>query len=124
MSTNNSIDTTHNEIDTDSKSSGTKHILSKFEYDLYKEEEDIQLPIIRVKYFSLPNKGERWKVFENNAVVFVIEGSKLNVKEKEFLRTIDGANFLIGQQKLGIKSFSRLKAEIKKRLKKPLTRKK
>jgi hypothetical protein len=65
----------------------------------------------------MPNKGEKWKIFEDNKVMFVVEGTKLTNKEKEFLRTIDGVNFLITQYKQGIKSFNSLKNEIKKKLK-------
>lgn len=94
-----------------------KHNLSKFEYDLYHEEDDVVEKVIRIKRVAMPNKGEKWKLFEDNKVVFVVEGAKLNNKEKEFLRTIDGVNFLIAQCKMGIKSFNALKNEIKKKLK-------
>lgn len=94
-----------------------KHNMSKFEYDLYHEEDDIAEKIIRIKRITMPNKGEKWKLFEDNKVIFIIEGTKLNSKEKEFLRTVDGVNFLILQCKNGIKSFSALKLEIKKKLK-------
>lgn len=94
-----------------------KHSLSKFEYDLYHEEDDISEKVIRVKRISLPNKGERWKLFEDNKILFIVEGSKLNNKEKEFLRSVDGVNFLIIQCKAGVKSFHALKNEIKKKLK-------
>lgn len=99
------------------KEASTKHPLSKFDYDLYKEEDDIALPVIRVKRTSLPNKGEKWRIFADGKPVLVVEGSKLNNKEKDFLRTIDGVNFLIARYKAGIKSFSALKKEIKKKLK-------
>jgi hypothetical protein len=98
------------------KDPNLKYNLSKFEYDLYHEEDDITEKIIRVKRFSLPNNGERWKIFEDNKVVFVIEGAKLTKKEKSFLRSVDGVNFLISQYKTGINSFTHLKTEIKKKI--------
>lgn len=94
-----------------------KHILSKYEYDLYKEEDDIAQKVIRVKRFSMPNKGEKWKIFEDNKVIFILEGTKLTGKEKDFLRTVEGVNFLIKQFKNGIKSFNSLRKEIKNNLK-------
>jgi hypothetical protein len=97
------------------KDQSTKHSLSKFEYDLYHEEDDKIEKIIRVKRISMPNNGEKWKIFEDNSVVVIVEGSKLTNKEKDFLRSVEGVNFLITQYKLGIKSFSALKAEIKKK---------
>lgn len=96
---------------------GLKYSLSKFEYDLYHEEDDKAEKVIRVKRVAMPNKGEKWKIFEDNKVMFVLEGTKLTNKEKDFLRTVDGVNFLIAQYKQGIKSFNSLKNEIKKKLK-------
>lgn len=94
-----------------------KHSLSKGELELYHEEDDKTEKVIRVKRISLPNKGERWKIFEDSKVMFTVEGAKLSNKEKDFLRTPDGFNFLIAQYKSGIKSFNSLKNEIKKKMK-------
>lgn len=99
------------------KEQSLRYNLSKFEYDLYHEEDDVAEKVVRVKRISLPNKGEKWKIFQDNKVVFVIEGAKLTNKEKEFLRSVEGVNFLINLAKQGIKSFSALKIEIKKKLK-------
>lgn len=99
------------------KEQNSRYNLSKFEFDLYHEEDDVAEKIIRVKKVSLPNNGEDWKIMENNKTMFVVEGAKLTKKEKEFLYTPDGFNFLINQYKQGIKSFNALKNEIKKKLK-------
>lgn len=101
------------------KDQNIKYVLSKHEYDLYHEEDDVPTKVIRVKRFALPNKGERWKIFEDTKVVYTLEGAKLTIKEREFLHTIDGLNFLIAQYKQGIASFSALKNEIKKALTTP-----
>jgi hypothetical protein len=90
-----------------------KNVLSKFDYDLFNEEEDVVEKVVRVKRVSLPNKGERWKIIEDNKTVFVVEGSKISKKEREYLRGIDGFNFLIAQAKVGIKSlFSRITGKL------------
>jgi hypothetical protein len=99
------------------KDGNSKYNLSKFEYDLYHEEDNKAEKVIRVKRVSMPNKGQKWKIFEDGKVMFVVEGTKLNKKEQDFLCTIDGVNFLIAQYKEGIKSFNALKLEIKKKLK-------
>lgn len=99
------------------KDQNSRYNLSKFEYDLYHEEDDVAEKVIRVKRISLPNKGEKWKIFEDNKVLFIVEGAKLTNKEKDFLRSVDGVNFLIAQFKQGIKSLNALKAEIKKKIK-------
>jgi hypothetical protein len=102
----------------DFKDPALKGNLSKFDYDLYKEEDDISEKVIRVKRMSMPNKGERWRIFEDNKIILNIEGTKLTNKEKEFLRTVEGVNFLIAQFKSGnIKSFNAIKKEIKKKVK-------
>lgn len=90
-----------------------KHIYSKFEYDLYHDEDNVIMPVVRVKHINLPNKCEKWKIIENDKTVFVIEGIKLLKKERRFLQTLDGVNFLIAQYKKGIKSFHSLRKEMK-----------
>jgi|SRR6185436_8704916 len=100
----------------DFKDQNLKYSLSKFEYDLYHDEDNKLEKIIRVKRFA-NSKEEKWKIFEDNKIILTVEGSKLNNKEKEFLRTPEGVNFLILQYKNGIESFSIIKNEIKKKLK-------
>lgn len=99
------------------KEYNSKYSLSKFDFDLYHEEDDIANKVIRVKRIMLPNKGERWKISEDNKVMFIVDGNKLTNKEKDFLRSIEGVNFLMAQYKAGINSFNSLKKEIKKKLK-------
>lgn len=100
------------------KDQNLRYNLSKFDYDLYKEEDDTAEKVIRVKRVNTSNKIERWKIFEDNKIIWVVEGSKLTNKEKDFLRSVEGVNFLIRKAKVGIKSFSALKTEINKELKK------
>lgn len=97
----------------DYKEAGAKFNLSKFEHDLYKEEDDIVNKIIRIKRITLPNKGENWKVFQDGKAIELIEGSKLSMKEREFFRTIQGINFILKYFKSGWKSFSHFKKELK-----------
>ena len=102
----------------ETKDSSIKYTLSKYEYDLYHEEDDVVNPLIRVKRFSLPNKNEKWKFFEDNKVTFTLEGAKLTNKEREFLRTVDGINFLLNSYKEGINSVNAFKKQLKEKLKK------
>lgn len=94
-----------------------KSVLSKFDYDLFDEEKDVVERVVRVKRVQMPNKGEKWKITEDGKVVFIVEGTKISKKEREYLRTPDGFNFLIAQYKVGIKSVNKLKIELKKKLK-------
>jgi hypothetical protein len=60
------------------------------------------------------NKNEKWNIIENKKIIFVVDGAKISKKEREFLRTSDGFNFLIARGKIGIKSLLSLKKELKK----------
>ena len=91
-----------------------KHTFSKFDYDLFDEEKYVAEKVVRVKRIASVNKNERWNIYENNKVVFVVEGSKVSKKEKEYLRTPNGFSFLICQGKTGIKSLAGLRKELKK----------
>jgi len=114
----NNTETTSNipTLSEESKDRNQHYNLSKFEYDLYHEEDDIAEKVIRVKRVSLPNKGERWKVFSDNKIIFTIEGNKLSKKEKEFLQTIDGVNFILTHAKSGFTSFNKFRVELKNKV--------
>jgi hypothetical protein len=116
INTPNTTETTTLSVGEEHKDQFNGHSLSKFDYDLYKEEDDVAEKVIRVKRITLPNKGERWKVFCDNKIVFVIEGNKLSKKEKQFLQTIQGVNFILAFAKAGFTSISKLRAEIKDKL--------
>ena len=87
--------------------------VSKFDHDLFKDEDNIIQPIIRVKFVGVSAKNEKWRILENEKLSLVIEGVKLTKKEKEFLKTIDGVNFLIREYKGGAKSFNQIKKQLK-----------
>ena len=99
------------------KTNINKFVLSKTEDELYKDDANIVMPIIRVKHIALPNKGDRWRVFSDDDQVIVVEGSKLTKKERAFLRGLEGSNFVISQVKTGVASFSALKVALKNHLK-------
>jgi hypothetical protein len=88
-------------------------ITSKFDQDLYDEEKDITLPIIRVKRTDLPNKCERWRIFEDNKIVWTLESNKVSKKERKFLQSVDGFNFILRQAKIGIKSLNAFKKTLR-----------
>lgn len=98
------------------KDSNSKYSLSKFEYDLYHEEDDTSEKVIRVKRVSMPNNGDKWKIMVDNKVTFILEGTKISKKEREYLQTVDGFNFILAQAKLGIKSLNSFRAELKKKM--------
>lgn len=97
---------------------GLKYSLSKFEYDLYHEEDDKTEKVIRVKRVAMPNNGEKWKVMNDNKIVFTIESTKISKKEREYLQTVDGFNFILTQAKIGIKSLNSFRNDLKKHVNK------
>jgi hypothetical protein len=101
------------ENDHANESSGIKHNHSKIENDFFDDTKYIKEKIIRVKRIIF-GKNERWKIFEDNKVIFIVEGLKISKLEKEFLRTIDGCQFLIFQGKNGIKSLHGLRKELRR----------
>ncbi len=107
----------------ESKDTSVKYNFGKFEYDLYHEEDDISEKVIRVKRVFMPNNGEKWKVMNDTKIIFTIESTKISKKEREFLQTIDGFNFILSQAKTGIKSLNGFRAELKKVLNKKTDKK-
>ncbi len=93
------------------KEHNSKKTLSKKDDELFHEEDDIVFPVIRIKYFSSSNTCS-WKIFDNNKVIFIVDGNKLTNKEKNYLKTVEGVNFLIKEFKNGINSFNSLKKAI------------
>lgn len=105
------------------KEQNIKFTLSKHEDDLFDEEDDKTFKVIRVKRTGMPGRGEKWKIFDDTELVLTLEGYKLTKKEKIFLRSIDGINFLMAQFKTGAKSFHAIKLSIKDQIK-PKTKQK
>lgn len=103
--------------DFDMRDGNSKHNLGNHDYDLFKEDDDVVNSVVRVKRVTLPNKGENWKIFKDNKVSEIIEGVKLSSKEREFLRTVEGVQFLMAYYKRGWKSFNNFRQEMKTNLK-------
>jgi len=61
------------------KDSNIKYVLSKFEFDLYHESDDLNFPVVRVKRIAV-GKTEKWKLFLNEKLYLTIEGTKLSNK--------------------------------------------
>lgn len=79
--------------------------------ELFKEEDNIRNTTIRVKKFKV--KGvEEWRIFEDKTVVLVLNSSRFSNSEKEFLRTIDGFNYIISGYKNGWRSVAKFKQGI------------
>src|SRR5579859_300039 len=89
---------------------------SKFDFELYKAEDDKVERVIRVKKSLMPNNGVKWKIFINEEVRFTIASSSISKKERSFLQTLEGFNFIISHTKQGFKSLNHFRKEMKKQL--------
>ena len=106
-------DNYYNNNSNQEKDQSFKLNLSKIDHDLYKDEENKINQILRVKRTGNPNKGEKWRIYEDTKVLFTLDSSKLTKKECSFLRTPEGFNFLLSQFKLGQTAVSNIKKNMK-----------
>ena len=95
------------------KEVNTKCYLNKYEYDLYREEDNSPGKVIQVKKIGNQKKGEKWRVIQDGKIALVIDGIKLTGKERNFLYTPEGISLLINQFKKNETSISSLKRNIK-----------
>ena len=96
----------------DESKNNFKFNINKFEYDLYHDNLNTVEKVIQVKKNS-SSKTDKWKILENNKVLFSIDGEDLSIKEREFLKTVEGFQLLINLGKTGFKSIKSLKSDIK-----------
>lgn len=102
------------------KQQNNRFTLSKSEADLFDDDKHLINAIINVKR-NVTSKSEKWNIIRKiqdapDEVIFVIDGSKLNKKEKAFLRTNNGVLLLLKEAKAGIKSFNALRKVIRENL--------
>lgn len=100
----------------DNKEHGNKHNVSKYEYDLYHDEDNIPGRVIQVKRVGNLKKGEKWKILQDGKSLLTIDGEELTSKEKSFLYTVDGVVFLMNFFKKGEPTLSAVKKGIKNAL--------
>ena len=90
----------------------SKFILNKLDNELFDEEENVKHLLFNVKRISKKNE-ENWEIRLNNKIVFTLKGKNFNVAENNFLKTVEGLNFIILQCKQGVKSTSKFKEKLK-----------
>ncbi len=81
------------------------------ENEFFKTENYIPHVMIRVKR-TISKGEEQWKVLENNTTVLILKSSRFTNKEKEFLRTQDGFNYIINGFKSGWRSINKFKTNL------------
>jgi hypothetical protein len=88
--------------------------LFKADNDLFDENKNKPNKVISVKRIKQTKNNEDWAILENGKIVLRMKGSRFTNSEKEFLRTVDGFNFLITEYKNGTSSVTKFKEKIKK----------
>ena len=58
--------------------------LSRQDFELFDEDKNVPAAIIRVKHSGSIDKNEKWRIFSNELLVFVLDGKKISKKERKF----------------------------------------
>ena len=103
-------------FDTQSEQAYSAFKLSKADFELFDDAKAVPQRLVRIKRIGSVNKNEKWKVFEGSELKFTVDGTKLSKKEKLFLRTVEGVNFLIAEYKTGFRSISELRTRLKQKI--------
>lgn len=83
----------------DTESTG-KYLSSRYDYDLYNEEDNKKMPMVRIqRHYVKKTSEEKWKFYENTKKIMEIDSLELTDKEKDFLRTPNGILFCLKKYK-------------------------
>lgn len=94
-----------------------KYVSSKFEHDLYHDEDHKKFPLVRIKnFFDKKTKKSKWKFFENSKNTLTLEEEILSENQIKFLQTVEGINFCLKNYKNGIKTQEQLLLKLKEKL--------
>lgn len=85
------------------------------ETELFRDQDYVPHDMVSVKRIDL-NSGQDWQILLNKKTVLILNGSRFTSKERDFLGTVSGMNFIISGYKNGWKSVSEFKRQIKKRI--------
>ncbi len=87
------------------------------ETELFREQDYVPQDLVSVKKIDLSGGGQNWQILLNKKTALLLNGSRFTAKERTFLGSVDGMNFIISGFKNGWKSVSEFKRQIKKRRK-------
>jgi len=77
-----------------------KYVSSRYDYELYNEEDNKKLPMVRIqRHFSQKTNEEKWKFYENSKKTIEICSTELTEKEIFFLRKPEGILFCLKEYK-------------------------
>lgn len=81
---------------------------------LFDDDSNVVHEIISIRKVMLPNNGLCWEVLRDKKVIISINSNRLTKKERSFLSSVDGMQFLIAQIKSGVFKLKDIKSNIKK----------
>ena len=87
----------------------------RIDNELFKEEDDVVYDIVSVKRTSSTRHGENWDILVNGKSVLKLKGSRFTKKEKDYLRSPDGIQFVISGYKNGWGSINKFKTMMKEK---------
>lgn len=77
-----------------------KYISSKFDYDLYHDDDNKKMPMVRIQRFvNKKTSEESWKFFENLKKTIEVNSDSFLENELKFLRSTEGILFCLKKYK-------------------------
>lgn len=100
------------ELQNDSKGIGFHQL--KADNELFQEDAYIPQTLINVKrVVSKRETKEDWVIYQDKKIALRLKGNRFSLKEKQFLRTVDGMKFIVSEYKSGSKSINAFKNKLK-----------
>ena len=85
------------------------------DHELFDDNDYVPNDLVNVKRVKCKN-GYDWEIYCNGSCEIILTGYRFKKKEKKFLETSDGMNFIITGFKCGWKSVSEFKRQLEKYL--------
>lgn len=87
------------------KESIAKYVSSKFDYELYHDEDNKKHVVVRIKsLFDKKTKTTKFRFFENTKNTITLSSEELNEKQIKFIQSVEGVNYCLAEYKKGSKT--------------------
>lgn len=105
-----------NNFSTEERQFKENPVINRCALELFKDSSAaIVNPVFKVKKVG-SGESEKWRFFENNKNTFTLEATSLSKKEKQFLYSVEGIQFLLAKSKNEGLTVNGLKKDIKNEL--------
>lgn len=85
------------------------------ETELFDDGSYIVHELINARRIELSRGGEDWEILKDKKPVLTLKGVRFTKKERAYLRSVEGMLFIVNGYKLGWKSVSEFKRQLKKK---------